>query len=114
MAQADQDRKTLVRPAPNGFKPDPADKKIRLNLIPQKTLIRKADFLWFILELQNIGSKPIRITDPIFRGQGIDSQHIKFHIRFPDGTEGQPTRPLVLDDRPCPGMKLYPQSLLSG
>jgi len=106
-AQAVEDRREMVRPARAGFKPDPADKKIKMTLTAQKTMIRKGDFLWYVLELQNVGSKPIRITEPYFKGTGIDSHNIKFRMVFPNGNVGGPTRPIVFDDLPCPGLKLY-------
>lgn len=52
-------RAELVRPAPAGFKPESVDRKIKITLIPQKTIMRRGERFWYRLEMQNVGREPI-------------------------------------------------------
>ena len=53
--QEEKDRAELVLPAPAGWKPENVKRKIRLTLIPEKTLIRKGEKFRYRVEIQNVG-----------------------------------------------------------
>ena len=52
-------RRTMVTPAPAGFKPEPVARKIRLKLVLEKKTIRVGEYLSIRLELTNVGREAI-------------------------------------------------------
>lgn len=60
---AETRRKAMITPAPADFKPEPADRKIRLRLILEKNVLRAGEYPRFRLELTNVGSKPINYQE---------------------------------------------------
>lgn len=56
---AEENRRTMVSPAPPDFRPEPVARKIRLKLILEKSKIRAGEFPRFRLELTNVGREPI-------------------------------------------------------
>ena len=57
------ERKEMVRPAPPGFVPLAVDKKVRLSLTVKNTTIRAGERIWYKLELQNVGRKPVTVWE---------------------------------------------------
>lgn len=71
---AEIDQRTMVIPAPPDFKPEPIARKIRLNLILEKSKIRAGEEPRFRLELTNVGREPIDYQEyesSIFKGGSI-------------------------------------------
>lgn len=56
---AEANRRTMVKPAPAGFTPEPVDRKVRLRLVLEKSKIRVGERPRFRLEMTNIGREPI-------------------------------------------------------
>lgn len=82
------DRREFVRAAPPRWKPLTSGRKLRLSLIPQKTLLQKGESLWYRLELQNVGSEAIWFFEPnSFFKRGAWASH-KWQV-FVDGQEIQ-------------------------
>lgn len=52
-------QRTMVIPAPAGFRPEPVARKVRLNLILEKSKIRAGEEPRFRLELTNVGRETI-------------------------------------------------------
>lgn len=96
--KAARDRAELVRPAPLDFKPENADRRIRLRLIAQREMMRAGESFWYRLELQNVGRTPIHWHEKSsFFKQGrlsYSQQGMKFFVRQPDGKEWGLTPPL--------------------
>lgn len=101
-AKAVQDRAELVRPAPPDFKPENADRRIRLRLTSQKEMMRADERFWYRLELQNVGRKPIywHEKSSFFKHGRIGYTHFKFFVRQPDGKEWEVGPPLPYFRRP--------------
>ena len=57
-------RRNYIRPAPAGFKPENVQYKIRLILVPEKSMIRKGEPFRYRLEMQNAGLRPARFFEP--------------------------------------------------
>lgn len=89
--QGEIDHKELVTPAPPGFKPEAAKRKIRLTLTLEKAMLRKRESPRFLLEMTNIGSEPIHYleTGRSFFKSGVLSQSndIQFILIPPSGKE---------------------------
>jgi hypothetical protein len=87
------DRKELVTPAPPGFKPEAALRKIRLTLTLEKSMIRRGDAPRFRLEMTNVGSESIRygeIHGSFFKfGVLSMSRDMQFILIPPGGKEIQ-------------------------
>lgn len=84
--QADQ--REMVRPPPPGFRPEPADKKVRVILIPMREKIRVGEHFWYRLELMNVGRKPVRFAEsPSFLKDGLRWNGMKwqFDAVYPNG-----------------------------
>jgi len=81
------DQAELVRPAPAGFKPEPVARKVKLTLIPKKTLFRRGEIFWYRLELQNVGRESIDFTqqESIFKSLGTWPGGYDFWLTEPDG-----------------------------
>lgn len=82
------DRRELVKPAPKGFAPEPADRKLRLSVIPRNKTIRLGEKFWYMLELQNVGRGTVAYQeDPSFlkNGDRYDLGRWDFHIVGPGG-----------------------------
>lgn len=64
-------QRTMVIPAPAGFKPEPVAKKIRLKLTLEKSKIQAGEEPRFRLELTNVGRDPINYREyesSVFKG----------------------------------------------
>ncbi|MDE2290833.1 MAG: hypothetical protein KGL53_02015, partial [Elusimicrobia bacterium] len=93
------DRKSLVRPAPPGFKPSTRGKGIELRLIPARARMRVGQRFWYGLELQNVGSDTVTVTDPLFKdASNPPASDIAFEITPPGGKPERAT-----DFLPDPG-----------
>lgn len=67
-------QRTMVIPAPAGFKPEPVARKVRLNLVLEKQRIRAGEEPRFRLELTNVGRETItyqEYSSSIFKGGSI-------------------------------------------
>ena len=92
MAQSDwqaerNDRRELVLPAPEGFRPVEG-KRAQLRLVIKDRRLRRSDLPQIRLELQNIGSEPYVFseTPSFFKEEGqFDQGRFKFHLTGPDG-----------------------------
>ncbi|TPW22110.1 MAG: hypothetical protein FD126_16 [Elusimicrobia bacterium] len=83
------DRRELVLPAPEGFRPEPVDRKLKLTLRLRENRIRRGGKLWYRLELQNIGRKPCRYIefDTFFKGHLHQmGEEFNFILTAPDGS----------------------------
>jgi predicted small lipoprotein YifL len=101
-AQSAKDRKELVRPAPPGFKPENLARKIKLTLVPQKTMLRVGDHFWYRLELQNVAKEPIswRESRSFFKSGAMYANfQFDFHVTPPGGNETQMLGPHPLPHR---------------
>lgn len=83
-------RRTMVTPAPAGFRPEEAARKVRLRLILERNKIRVGEKVRFRLEMTNVGREPIDYRElgaSIFvEGGGLlDSPTMKFHLTDSDG-----------------------------
>lgn len=61
--QERNDRRELVLPAPAGFKPEAVDKKLKLTLRLREQTIHRGQKLWYRVEIQNLGRKPVFFTE---------------------------------------------------
>ena len=81
------ERAELVRPAPRGFKPESATRKLKMTLVARDKTIRAEESFWYRLELQNIGREPVKFREePSFLkdGQRIDDKW-GFYLLRPNG-----------------------------
>ncbi len=90
--QAVKDRKELVLPPRAGWKPEEAKRKLKVTLIPEKTMIRKGEAFRYRLEIQNIGQERIYIGDsaPSFIKTGSLFGKFRFYVTPPAGVEEKP------------------------
>lgn len=79
---ARDDRARMVRPAPKGFAPTAPGRHLNLTLELARPKIKPGGAIWYRLEMQNIGSEAIDITDPIFKHPSLLMSRVKF---FADG-----------------------------
>lgn len=81
---AESRRRTMVAPAPSGFKPESAARKIRLKLILEKNKIRLGELPRFRLEMTNVGREAIEYAESsssIFLSRGsLLSTSLNFYI----------------------------------
>lgn len=61
--QEAKDRRDLVRPRPADWKPEHQGRKLRMVLVLKEPTIRKGEFPWYRLELQNVGTVPVEFFD---------------------------------------------------
>lgn len=98
--KAAEDKSELVRPAPINYKPEDADRRIRLRLVPQKEMMRNGESFWYRLELQNVGRKPIHWHEnsSFFKHGRLSNSPLgfKFIVRQPDGKVWVLTPPIDL------------------
>lgn len=83
------DQRELVRPAPKGFKPEDARRKVRVTLVPRETTIKVGESFWYRLELQNVGRESIEFAEsPSFLKDGLRWDMLKwgFAVVLPNGT----------------------------
>ncbi len=84
-----RDRKLHVRPAPPDFKPEDASRKLKITLIPERTMIRKGKRFRYRAEIQNVGRENIVFSDHgsfILRGHHFGPP-FKFLLVQKDGEE---------------------------
>lgn len=87
-----RDRELHVRSAPPDFKPEDARRKLKITLIPERTMIRKGKKFRYQVEIQNIGRENISFGGgPSFVLEGkfgrIWGGNFKFLLTGPDGKE---------------------------
>ncbi|MBI3563826.1 MAG: hypothetical protein HY079_01360 [Elusimicrobia bacterium] len=83
------DQKRMVQPAPSGFEPEQADRKVQLKLSLEKNRIGINGSLRFHIDLTNVGRQAIDYEESsasIFRAGGLlDSRVMHFYVTYPDG-----------------------------
>lgn len=97
---AEKDHAEMVRPAPPGWKPVSPGYKIKLTMIPQKTMLRRRQSFWYRLELQNVGREPIDFRDSpysLFKTGAGSNGPFDFYVTEPDGTVARMSAPLTFD-----------------
>ena len=86
-----KDRAELVLPPPPGWRPENAKRKLKLTLIPEKTMIRKGEEFRYRLEVQNTGQEPIRFYHDyrafIKTGDLLSGDYYEFYATTPGGPE---------------------------
>lgn len=93
-----EDRKELVRPAPDSWRPERRGRALRLTLFLEKTTLRAGEPLRYRLEAQNIGEKEVFLhEDPSFMktGRFLGSEYQPL-LTTPDGVETKLSPPLWL------------------
>lgn len=93
-----EDRKELVRPAPDLWRPESRGRALRLTLFLEKTTLRADEPLRYRLEVQNIGEKEVFLhEDPSFikTGRFLGSEYRPL-LTTPDGVESRVSPPLRL------------------
>lgn len=101
---SEKDHAEMVRPAPPGWKPESPGYKIKLTLVPQKTMLRKRESFWYRLELQNVGQEVIDFHDyhySNFKNGSGSANDFDFYVTEPDGTVDRMSSPLDFSD--CTG-----------
>ena len=83
------DEAELVRPAPPGFKPEPVRRKVKLTLIPKKTVLKPGERLWYRLEMQNLGKETISFNSnrSFWKEGNAEFSDWKFYVTPPGGKE---------------------------
>lgn len=84
-----EERKELVRPAPQGFKAASSARKLKLTLVARDKKIRVGQTFWYRLELQNIGRQEVTIQEFhsfLKSGYQIVLNKFRFYAALPDGT----------------------------
>ncbi len=114
--------KTLVAPAPAGFKAEPVDRKIRLQLFVDKNKVKVGEFPRLRLELTNTGRKTIDYSEnrsSLFVGNLIDSSVMTIRLTdsrgnkielMPSSTSGRPGRSTGETLTPPPGLATNDQA----
>lgn len=93
-----EDRKELVRPAPDFWRPESRGRVLKLTLFLEKTTLRAGEPLRYRLEAQNIGEKEIFLhEDPSFikTGKFLGTEYQPL-LKTPDGVESRVSPPLWL------------------
>lgn len=93
-----EDRKELVRPAPDFWRPESRGRALKLTLFLEKTTFRAGEPLRYRLEAQNIGEKEIFLyEDPSFikTGKFLGTEYQPL-LKSPDGVESRVSPPLRL------------------
>ncbi|MEK7858703.1 MAG: hypothetical protein AAB320_06130 [Elusimicrobiota bacterium] len=89
------DRLELVLPPPSGWKPEKNKRKLKLTLIPEKTMLRKGEKFRYRMEIQNVGQENIIFSEPFapFVKIGIlDGTHDYTFLVTPPGGKEQEMR----------------------
>ena len=90
-----KDRQELVLPPPPGWKPGEAKRKLKLTLIPEKTMLRKEEKFRYRIEIQNVGREDSIFSEPFapFVKIGIlDGTHDYTFLVTPPGGKEQEMR----------------------
>lgn len=93
-----EDRKELVRPAPDFWRPESRGRALKLTLFLEKTTLRAGESLRYRLEVQNIGEKEVFLhEDPSFikTGRFLGSEYRPL-LTTPDGVESRMSPPIHL------------------
>lgn len=102
------DEAELVRPAPPGFKPEPFRRKVRLKLIPKKTVLKPGEVLWYRVELQNLGREAISFNPSgrsFWKAGNAEFDKWRFLITPPGGKEVDALIQYYLQDGVGPGAR---------
>lgn len=82
-------RRDYVRPAPRGFKPEDAKRKIKVILVSGRAMMRIGERFSYRLEIQNVGREPIQFYEP--HSDFLVGHHqfgkYKFIAILPNGTK---------------------------
>ena len=83
------DRKELVLPPPVKWKPVAVGRRLKLTLIPEKTIIRKGEKFRYRLEVQNVGREAIVLIEMpySFIKTGIENGPYEFYLLTSEGKE---------------------------
>lgn len=87
-----KDRRELVLPPPAGWKPESVRLKIRLTLIPEKTMVHKGAKFRYRLETQNVGKEPVTFFEDrsaFVKSGSLYGSWYRFYATLPDGREKQ-------------------------
>lgn len=86
---AEENRRTMIIPAPPDFKPESVDRKVRLRLALQNTKLHPGDFLRIRLEMTNVGRQAIayhEIGGGIFKyGNLSATRSVSLYVTDPSG-----------------------------
>ncbi|MEK7656174.1 MAG: hypothetical protein AAB412_00310 [Elusimicrobiota bacterium] len=97
--QEEKDRKELVQPPPSGWKPGAERRKLKLTLMPEKTIIRKGESLRYRLEARNIGREDIGFYEPfsafVKSGDLYGPHSYRFYVTPPGGKKERMGRPIL-------------------
>jgi len=97
-AHEDEDRKELVRPAPDFWRPESRGRALRLTLFLEKTTLRADERLRYRLEVQNIGEKEIFLLedDSFIKTGKILGNEYQPLLTTPGGVESRMPLPINL------------------
>lgn len=114
--QEEKDRKELVQPPPPGWKPGTERRKLKLTLIPEKTIIRKGESLRYRLEIQNIGRENIGFYEPfsafVKSGDLYGPHSYRFYATPPGGKEERMGRPILPSEGILPADEIkFPENM---
>lgn len=87
-----KDRKELVLSPPAGWKPENVRRKIKLTLIPEKTMIRAGERFRYRLETQNVGQEPVMLSEDqraFVKTGNLSGPWYRFYVTLPDGKKEQ-------------------------
>lgn len=93
-----EDRKELVRSAPDLWRPESRGRAVKLTLFLEKTTLRAGEPLRYRLEVQNVGEKEVFLhEDPSFikTGRFLGSEYRPL-LTTPDGVESRMLSPIHL------------------
>jgi len=87
----EKERAELTLQSRRGWKPEGAPRKLTIQLISEKTKVRKGEGFRYRLELQNVGREPLAFKEspPSFiKGGSLCGDHgYRFYATSPDGTQ---------------------------
>lgn len=90
---AEENRRTMIIPAPADFKPVDADRKIQLRFYLEKTKIRPREFLKYRIEIMNVGRQAIDYEEfkasLLKYGGLLNSDIIHFYVTDPHGKRAE-------------------------
>lgn len=84
----ESERHELVIPPAVDFKPKELGRKLRLTLVPRQKSIKVGERFWYRIEIQNVGSQPVRFREWksfLKRGDQYASGRWKFELVDPSG-----------------------------
>lgn len=84
----ESERRELVLPAPAGFKPEGAARKLRLTIVPRQKSIKVGERFWYRIEVKNVGREPVRFQEWnsfLKRGDQYASGRWNFELVDPSG-----------------------------